>query len=354
MPNPYVVAGAARGVGYLGRVLGGNSRQKKAQEEFDRNRASYETEAGKDIYNPYGISNIATASIRGRSGELGGQIDTSLGLDTGQGQGALFGAELEKSREVLANLILGNEQGKSRNKLNFQRDQFLNPGPGGGTSFAEGAAGVANIAGDTYLQKVLGDKDQANVDREFETNRDFNERRLSLAENKAAISYPGPGAGGGDYQRYTPQQASQNRYGDQAAVEFQTGGGGFPATREPTLLEQGQEAGQIFRETGLIPSGFKQGKAEQQISSADINKNIDALVNRYGFKENSFTEKITELQKMARSGDTRAINDLRQLELLIQAQGDAFNQQFPGSSGSNLTDEQIRGLSDEELLSLGR
>ena len=108
-----------------GNVIGAGvdwfaNRGKRKQHKQDRR--AIEGMIGKDVINPMRTANMGLNYIRDDTRKFGDIIDRNLGLDTGQGMGALYGRSLGLRLKSLSDLIALNDQ------LKGQRDAQLRMG----------------------------------------------------------------------------------------------------------------------------------------------------------------------------------------------------------------------------------
>ena len=106
--------------------LGGSLLQGLAGEsKMDKMRRRYARQGGdmllgmrgKEIYDPYQVSAFGRRSIASGAKSRGAQIDRSLGLDTGQGQGALWGGMLGDEMALLMKAMTNERLARSQRDL---------------------------------------------------------------------------------------------------------------------------------------------------------------------------------------------------------------------------------------------
>ena len=101
---------AASGIlGYgLDYLLGAGKRK-----QHKKDRKGLEGMIGKEVFNPYRVNNIGLNSVREDTRRYGDVIDRSIGLDTGQGMGALYSQTLGSRMGSLSQLVAQAERARS-------------------------------------------------------------------------------------------------------------------------------------------------------------------------------------------------------------------------------------------------
>ena len=99
--------------------LGGRGKEKRLRGQYEGDRGMVKGMMGKQPFDPYSIAAMTRRYTAGDRQAMGGAFDRRMGLDTGQGQGALAEQMLGGNRDMLARLM---EQSKM---AQFGRDSDL-------------------------------------------------------------------------------------------------------------------------------------------------------------------------------------------------------------------------------------
>lgn len=117
----YLIPAAAGLGGSALEYLGGAEDRKRDRQLWDwmredRNRLIKQMD--QPVFNPYGVAAAGRRGIAQQVQGRGSQIDRTLGLDTGEGQGALWGGMLGDQYDLLTRAIM--EEAMARSRRNTQ------------------------------------------------------------------------------------------------------------------------------------------------------------------------------------------------------------------------------------------
>jgi hypothetical protein len=108
--------------------LGGRGRYNEAEEDFDAAKANLAKTADDEPFDPYQLFAQGRRAIGADVTARGNQVDDTLGLDTGQGQGALWGELLKDEYGMAADLFAQRDLEKYRRKGDVASQLFTMAG----------------------------------------------------------------------------------------------------------------------------------------------------------------------------------------------------------------------------------
>jgi hypothetical protein len=122
--DPFLGYGLMQGGSALLGWLGGRGRRNKAQEDYERGWDRLAGTADDEPCDPWTIMAAGRRSVASDVAARGAQVDRELGLDTGQGKGALWADLLSRQSAMLPGLLRERDLEKYRRAYDVASQLF--------------------------------------------------------------------------------------------------------------------------------------------------------------------------------------------------------------------------------------